>query len=126
MNYRVKLLKAPRLGLCSNFLSRLEPGQHKVPIWVKPGTLRFPKDPKTPVVMVGPGTGVAPFRAYAWQQHAMATGRRMVLFFGCRGRHKDFYFKDEWSKIAGNPGCFLLIIFSKRFLKALEIQFFSI
>merc|ERR1712136_479581 len=99
VNYKVKLLKAPRRGLCSNFLSRLEPGCHKVPIWTKPGTLKFPKDPETPVVMVGPGTGVAPFRAYVWQQHALKTGRKLVLIFGCRGRTKDFYFNDEWSRV---------------------------
>ena len=43
--------------------------------------------------MVGPGTGVAPFRAYSWQQHTHKTDRDLVLFFGCRGRAKDFYFK---------------------------------
>jgi len=98
VNYRVKLLKAPRRGLCSNFLSRLREGD-RVPIWTKAGTLKFPKEPSIPVVMVGPGTGVAPFRAYSWQQHTHKTDRDLVLFFGCRGRAKDFYFKDEWEKL---------------------------
>ena len=47
VNYRVKLLKAPRRGLCSNFLSRLREGD-RVPIWTKAGTLKFPKEPSTP------------------------------------------------------------------------------
>ena len=47
VNYRVKLLKAPRRGLCSNFLSRLREGD-RVPIWTKAGTLKFPKEPSIP------------------------------------------------------------------------------
>ena len=55
VRYQSKRLKAPRLGLCSNWITRLSPGD-QVTIWIKPGTLRFPPD-NSPVVMVGPGTG---------------------------------------------------------------------
>ena len=61
VNYKSKL-KEPRLGLCSNFLANCMPGQ-KIPIWVKKGTMKIPKDPKLPLIMIGPGTGVAPFRS---------------------------------------------------------------
>ncbi|XP_015427833.1 PREDICTED: NADPH-dependent diflavin oxidoreductase 1, partial [Myotis davidii] len=58
-------LKEPRRGLCSSWLASLDPGQGpvRVPLWVRPGGLSFPQVPDTPVIMVGPGTGVAPFRA---------------------------------------------------------------
>lgn len=45
----------------------------KVPLWVKKGGLKFPADPNTPVIMIGPGTGVAPFRAAI--QERVAQGR---------------------------------------------------
>uniref|UniRef100_A0A3B3ZRA6 NADPH-dependent diflavin oxidoreductase 1 n=1 Tax=Periophthalmus magnuspinnatus TaxID=409849 RepID=A0A3B3ZRA6_9GOBI len=64
VRYKTKLYK-PRRGLCSNWLASLNPekGTVYVPLWVKKGTLKFPKDQDTPVIMVGPGTGVAPFRS---------------------------------------------------------------
>ncbi|MEQ2167034.1 hypothetical protein GOODEAATRI_000087, partial [Goodea atripinnis] len=62
--YRSKLFK-PRRGLCSSWLASLDPeqGEVRVPLWVKKGSLRFPKELETPVILVGPGTGVAPFRS---------------------------------------------------------------
>lgn len=55
VRYRTKL-HTPRQGVCSTWLSTLTPDPDcKVPLWVKPGTITFPKDPTLPVVMVGPG-----------------------------------------------------------------------
>ena len=51
VKYRSKLVE-PRLGLCSNWLANLDKG-HLVPMWVKKGTFKFPKDPHTPLIMVG-------------------------------------------------------------------------
>ncbi len=57
-------LSAPRLGLCSNFLARCcRPGVDRVPIWARPGAFDFgATGAEEPLIMVGPGTGVAPFR----------------------------------------------------------------
>ncbi|XP_069333246.1 NADPH-dependent diflavin oxidoreductase 1 isoform X5 [Eulemur rufifrons] len=68
-------LREPRRGLCSSWLASLDPGQGaaRVPLWVRPGGLAFPETPDTPVIMVGPGTGVAPFRAAI--QERVAQGR---------------------------------------------------
>lgn len=96
VSYKTKLYK-PRKGLCSNWLASLDPskGDVFVPLWVKKGTLKFPKDKDTPVIMVGPGTGVAPFRSTI--QERTAEGKTAnVLFFGCRSESKDFYFRAEW------------------------------
>ncbi|XP_015252211.1 PREDICTED: NADPH-dependent diflavin oxidoreductase 1 [Cyprinodon variegatus] len=78
-------------------------GEVRVPLWVKKGSLRFPKEQETPVIMVGPGTGVAPFRS-ALQERVSEGRTANVLFFGCRSESKDFYFRSEWEDMtkAGN------------------------
>lgn len=100
VKYRTKLLVAPRLGLCSNWFTRLR-GNNKIALWIKKGTLTFPSKSQSPVVMVGPGTGIAPFHAYASKEivHDMNRERRIVVYFGCRYKRKDFYFQKEWSKM---------------------------
>lgn len=98
VRYKTKLYK-PRQGLCSTWLASLDTEKEEVsvPLWVKKGTLKFPKDMDTPVIMVGPGTGVAPFRSAI--QERIAEGKTAnVLFFGCRSESKDFYFKSEWEE----------------------------
>ena len=99
VQYKSKLV-SPRLGLCSNWLKSLRPSTTTEPgvqIWVKPGTFRFP-DPsvnRSPMIMVGPGTGIAPFRSFVTEQlkHFSNSEKKLVVFFGCRGKEKDFYFK---------------------------------
>ncbi|XP_062844915.1 NADPH-dependent diflavin oxidoreductase 1 [Trichomycterus rosablanca] len=98
VKYKTKLHK-PRKGLCSSWLASLDPshGDVSVPLWVKKGGLKFPQDPHTPVIMVGPGTGVAPFRA-AIQERITQGKTGNVLFFGCRSETQDFYFHSEWEQ----------------------------
>ena len=85
-------LKTPREGLCSNWLSGLGQGD-KIPLWIRSGAFKFP--PATvPVVLVGPGTGVAPFRSFVSDE--LARSRKSLLFFGCRNKDADFFFGDEW------------------------------
>uniref|UniRef100_A0A8C9P780 NADPH-dependent diflavin oxidoreductase 1 n=1 Tax=Spermophilus dauricus TaxID=99837 RepID=A0A8C9P780_SPEDA len=99
VQYRTRL-KEPRRGLCSSWLASLDPekGPVQVPLWVRPGGLAFPETPDTPVIMVGPGTGVAPFRAAVQERVAQGqTGN--FLFFGCRWRDQDFYWGDEWQEL---------------------------
>uniref|UniRef100_A0ABI8AKM7 NADPH-dependent diflavin oxidoreductase 1 n=1 Tax=Felis catus TaxID=9685 RepID=A0ABI8AKM7_FELCA len=101
-------LKEPRRGLCSSWLASLDPGRGpvQVPLWVRPGSLTFPETPDTPVIMVGPGTGVAPFRAAVQERVARGqTGN--FLFFGCRWRDRDFYWESEWLELE-RKGCLTL------------------
>ncbi|XP_031225172.1 NADPH-dependent diflavin oxidoreductase 1 isoform X1 [Mastomys coucha] len=102
-------LKEPRRGLCSSWLASLNPGQGpvQVPLWVQPGSLVFPKTPDTPIIMVGPGTGVAPFRA-AIQERVAHGQTGNFLFFGCRQRDQDFYWQTEWQKLE-QKGCLTLV-----------------
>uniref|UniRef100_A0A669E4K4 NADPH-dependent diflavin oxidoreductase 1 n=1 Tax=Oreochromis niloticus TaxID=8128 RepID=A0A669E4K4_ORENI len=99
VRYKTKLYK-PRKGLCSSWLASLDPAQGDVyvPLWVKKGSLKFPSEKETPVIMVGPGTGVAPFRS-ALQERTTEGKTANVLFFGCRSESKDFYFRSEWEEM---------------------------
>lgn len=113
VKYKTKMYK-PRTGLCSTWLASLDPTQGDVfvPLWVKKGTLRFPADPDTPVIMVGPGTGVAPFRS-ALQERAAEGKNNNVLFFGCRSETKDFYFQSEWARMVEDGQLSLFTAFSR-------------
>lgn len=113
VRYKTKLYQ-PRRGLCSSWLASLDPtqGEVYVPLWVKKGSLRFPADPHTPVVMVGPGTGVAPFRS-ALQERAAEGKNDNVLFFGCRSQTKDFYFSEEWAAMEERGQLRLFTAFSR-------------
>uniref|UniRef100_A0A8C2LPA6 NADPH-dependent diflavin oxidoreductase 1 n=1 Tax=Cricetulus griseus TaxID=10029 RepID=A0A8C2LPA6_CRIGR len=102
-------LKEPRRGLCSSWLASLNPEQGlvRVPLWVRPGSLVFPETPNTPIIMVGPGTGVAPFRA-AIQERVAHGQTGNFLFFGCRQRDQDFYWQTEWQELE-KKGCLTLV-----------------
>jgi sulfite reductase (NADPH) flavoprotein alpha-component len=85
----------PRGGVCSTFLAdRAAAGE--IPIFVqKSPHFRPPKDPALPMIMVGPGTGVAPFRAFLQERQAKAAPGRNWLFFGEQRAASDFYYRDE-------------------------------
>ena len=81
-------------GLSSGFLCRrLQEGQG-LTISIKTSKFRLPKDPTIPVIMVGPGTGIAPFKAFLeYRSATKATGANW-LFFGGRHKANDFILKD--------------------------------
>ncbi len=85
-----------RSGGASCFLAEAEEGR-QVRVYVEPNLrFRLPDDPRTPVIMVGPGTGVAPFRAF--MQHRAAKGIQgdSWLFFGNPRFEQDFLYQTEW------------------------------
>lgn len=113
VKYKTMLVK-PRKGLCSSWLASLDPskGDVYVPLWVKKGSLKFPQEPESPVIMVGPGTGVAPFRSAI--QERVAQGKMAnVLFFGCRSESKDFYCGSEWQEKVQAGQMILVTAFSR-------------
>ncbi|KZP01354.1 NADPH-dependent cytochrome P450 oxidoreductase [Calocera viscosa TUFC12733] len=95
---------------------------YRVPIHVRRSTFRLPTNPKTPVIMIGPGTGVAPFRGFVQERVALA--KRAIekngpdalvdwgniwLFYGCRSSKGDFLYADEWPYYADQlKGKFLM------------------
>jgi sulfite reductase (NADPH) flavoprotein alpha-component len=62
---------------------------------VQSSHFRLPADPATPIIMVGPGTGIAPFRAFLQHRHATHAKGRAWLFFGEQRGETDFLFRDE-------------------------------
>lgn len=103
VNYKT-IMHTPRLGLCSNWLKSLEPGTEIQGV-IKKGTMTWPKDLSTPLIMIGPGTGIAPFRSIIQNRlQAQSSGAAigpLVVFFGCRNKAADFHFEedfDAWNK----------------------------
>jgi sulfite reductase (NADPH) flavoprotein alpha-component len=88
--------KRTRFGVASTFLgTRMAPGQ-RVKVYVQRAQhFALPADPKTPIIMVGPGTGVAPFRAFLQERRATNASGRNWLFFGHRHSNYDFFYEDE-------------------------------
>ncbi|MGW7362134.1 molybdopterin-dependent oxidoreductase [Streptomyces sp. NPDC054841] len=85
----------PRKGVCSPFLADAVPGA-AVPVFVQRSPhFRPPADPGTPMVMVGPGTGVAPFIGFLDERRARGHRAPNWLFFGEQHRATDFYYEDE-------------------------------
>jgi sulfite reductase alpha subunit-like flavoprotein len=96
-------LKRPRTGLLTPQLAAARPGACFA-VWTERGAMRLPPSSATPLLMVGPGTGVAPFRAFV--QHRGAAGDAAgpaALFFGCRNAEGDFLYAREWDA-AAQPG----------------------
>lgn len=121
VEYRTKL-KAERRGLCSHWLRDLPVGAAVRGV-IKPGTLRLPADRQTPIVMVGPGTGLAPFRsilqARKWSSLSDQDGNEgasstpAVLFFGCRNERADFHCATELLAMVSSGTLQLFTAFSR-------------
>lgn len=86
-----------REGVCSSFLcDRIERGQ-SVDIYTHANKNFFlPENPETPIIMVGPGTGIAPFRAFVEERAATGASGRNWLFFGEQHFNEDFLYQLEW------------------------------
>ena len=93
-----------RLGVASTFLGeRARPGD-QIKVYVqKAQHFALPADPAAPIIMIGPGTGIAPFRAFLHERMASKAPGRNWLFFGHQRRDCDFFYEDELSgmKAAG-------------------------
>ncbi|MFB6697578.1 molybdopterin-dependent oxidoreductase [Streptomyces rubiginosohelvolus] len=84
-----------RKGVASTFLADAEPGS-PVPVFVQRNDrFRPPADPATPMIMVGPGTGVAPFLGFLEERRALGHSGANWLFFGEQHRATDFYYREE-------------------------------
>lgn len=84
-----------------------------IPVHVRRSTFRLPTSPKIPVVMIGPGTGVAPFRGFVQERVALARKAKekdgpdalkdwgdIILFYGCRSPETDYLYEQEWQDYA--------------------------
>ncbi|OQR94143.1 NADPH-cytochrome P450 reductase [Thraustotheca clavata] len=116
-------------GVCSNFLSNMElpnsnqekvkrpnpygeQGRKQVRQWptsrvtIRKSTFKLPSDPSTPIIMVGPGTGIAPMRAFLQERESQRVAGQTVgptvLFFGCRRSTEDYLYADELDAYKAN------------------------
>ena len=94
---RYDVEKRTRLGVASTFLAgRVSPGD-KIRVYVqKAQHFALPADPNVPIIMIGPGTGVAPFRAFLQERIATKAPGRNWLYFGHQRSDYDFFYKDEF------------------------------
>ncbi|WP_308639775.1 assimilatory sulfite reductase (NADPH) flavoprotein subunit [Paenibacillus silvisoli] len=88
-----------RYGVASTYVSeRLEPGQ-TLPIFVQDNpNFKLPADSDTPIIMIGPGTGVAPFRAFLGEREELGAEGKTWLFYGDQHFSSDFLYQVEWQR----------------------------
>jgi sulfite reductase (NADPH) flavoprotein alpha-component len=85
------------LGVCSTFLAERVEGNGKVPVFVHTAKhFRLPENPDTATIMVGPGTGIAPFRAFLQERQVIGAKGKNWLFFGEQKAASDFLYKDDF------------------------------
>ena len=95
---RYKIGKRDRLGVASTFLGeRVQPNAPLKVYVQKAHAFGLPADPQTPIIMIGPGTGVAPFRAFLHERMATKAKGRNWLFFGHQRSATDFFYEDEFA-----------------------------
>lgn len=96
---RYKAHERERKGVCSTYCAdRVKPGD-AVAVYVQQNdNFKLPEDPATPIIMVGPGTGAAPFRAFMQEREETGAQGKSWLFFGDQHFMTDFLYQTEWQK----------------------------
>ncbi|KAK3859590.1 hypothetical protein Pcinc_031396 [Petrolisthes cinctipes] len=107
-------------GVCTTFLHGLKPDngtKHYVPIFVRKSQFRLPIKPGVPVLMIGPGTGIAPFRGFIQDRNLQKEEGKpvgeTVLYFGCRNKSKDFLYEEELTEYSSASLIKLYVAFSR-------------
>lgn len=95
---RYETNRRQRVGVCSTFLAdRVKVGSTPLPVFVSHSHFGPPEDASKDVIMVGPGTGIAPFRAFVQDRVAIGAKGRNWVFFGDQHRSTDFLYEEEWT-----------------------------
>jgi sulfite reductase (NADPH) flavoprotein alpha-component len=95
---RYRIGQRHRLGVASTFLGQRVPPGAPLKVYVqKAHAFGLPADPNVPIIMVGPGTGIAPFRAFLHERMATKAKGRNWLFFGHQRSATDFFYEDEFA-----------------------------
>jgi sulfite reductase (NADPH) flavoprotein alpha-component len=88
-----------RSGVCSSFLAdRVKEYESLVPVFLVESHFAPPEDPSRDCIMIGPGTGIAPFRAFLQDRAALQAPGRNWLFFGDQRRASDYLYEEEWDE----------------------------
>lgn len=97
---RYRIGDRTRLGLASTYLSdRVAPGDRLKVYVQKAHGFALPKDGAVPIVMVGPGTGIAPFRSFLRERRATSAAGGAWLFYGHQHEATDYYYRDELAEL---------------------------
>lgn len=91
--------KAQMINDLNNDVNCLHPPKLMIPLSIRESTFKLPRDTTIPIIMVGPGTGIAPFRGFIqerkWQADQGKNVGKSVLFYGCRNRDQDYLYRNE-------------------------------
>jgi sulfite reductase (NADPH) flavoprotein alpha-component len=91
---------AERQGVCTGHLGERAPVGGTMPIFLhENNAFRLPENPDAPVIMIGPGTGIAPFRAFLEQRKALGEKGPMWLFFGEQRRVSDYLYEEQFAQM---------------------------
>jgi sulfite reductase (NADPH) flavoprotein alpha-component len=86
-----------RRGTCSNYLSEFEGIENKIPVFIeKNPNFRLPENDETPIIMVGAGTGIAPYRAFVQHRELAEKQGKSWLVFGNRNFESEFLYQTDW------------------------------
>ena len=104
-----------RRGVCTHYLCELAPvNQPLIPVYIQPHHgFTLPANPDVPIIMIGPGTGVAPFRAFMQERMAIGAKGKNWLFFGERNQISDFFYEDYWSQLISEEKLVMHTAFSR-------------
>lgn len=104
-----------RLGVCTHFLCNLAPLHEAVlPIYLQPHKgFTVPENPQAPIIMIGPGTGIAPFRGFMMERMAKKQPGHNWLFFGEWTREHEYYYQDYWEELVAQKALRVDTAFSR-------------
>lgn len=110
-----ELHQRERVGVCTHFLCNLVPLQEAgVPIYVHPHKgFTLPLDPNASIIMIGPGTGIAPYRAFMQERERCNASGKNWLFFGEWNRRHHFFYEDYWRVLETKGKLRLEVAFSR-------------
>lgn len=105
-------------GVCTSFLkSKLPETGEKVPCFIRRSQFKLPAKPSVPIIMIGPGTGFAPFRGFIqerkWRKEKGEPIGTNVLYFGCRHKEEDFLYREELESYESDGTIKLYTAFSR-------------
>ena len=108
-----EILGQRRHGVATHFLCNWAPGD-VVPIYLHPSeAFSLPTSPHAPIIMVGPGTGIAPFRGFLQERQALCHEGLNWLFFGERNRATDFLYEEDFAHLTKQGNLRLDLAFSR-------------
>eukprot|EP00731_Ephydatia_muelleri_P028222 Em0019g1095a len=120
---RYSLLGKLRSGVCTtHFQDRVSAGE-RCPVFISRNPdFRLPQDGSLPIIMIGPGTGIAPFRAFIQERVLTNASGETRLYFGCRHRLKDFLYREELESWSAAGKIVLRTAFSRDQAKKVYVQ----